>query len=150
MDKAVRTYLRKVSVAFVSVYGLIAASVWAQQSPQILRDHLRPAVARGDAAVVKSLPATQKMQLTLVLPLRNQAVLTSLLGRLYDPQSSDYRHFLSVSQFTQAFGPTEQDYDAVVQYAEANGFQVTDRPSNRLIVPINGTVAQVETAFMCG
>jgi uncharacterized membrane protein len=90
------------------------------------------------------------MDLALVLPLRNQAELTSLLGRLYDPSSPDYHHFLSVAQFTSEFSPTAADYQAVVDFAKANGFAVTALPANRLIVPIRGTAAQIETAFHVG
>jgi subtilase family serine protease len=87
------------------------------------------------------------MRMTMVLPLRNQDQLKALLSDLYNPSSPNYRHFLSVDQFAAQFGPTPEDYQAVVQYARTNGFQVTDTPVNRLIVPIVGTVAQVEAAF---
>jgi subtilase family serine protease len=122
----------------------------AQASLQRLHSHVRPAVSSGAAALVSPLPPSQQMDLTLVLPLRNQAELTSLLARLYDPSSPDYRHFLSVAQFTSEFGPTAEDYQAVVDFARANGFAVTASPANRLIVPIRGTGAQIETAFHVG
>src|SRR5262249_25212998 len=119
----------------------------AQQTLQVLHNHVRPAVASRQAVPLGLLPPNQRMNLAITLPLRNQLELTSLLDRLYDPTSPDYRHFLSVAQFTEAFGPTRQDYQAVVQFAKANGFTVTDTPPNRLLVDINGTVAQVERAF---
>jgi len=87
------------------------------------------------------------MRLAIILPLRNQSQLANLLRRLYDPASPDYRHFLSVAQFTQQFGPTRQDYQAVVKFARSNGFSVTNAPANRLLVHINGTVAQINKAF---
>jgi subtilase family serine protease len=87
------------------------------------------------------------MKLSIVLPLRNQDDLTSLLHRLYDPSSSDYRHFLSVEQFTERFGPNVQDYQAVMDFARESGFTVGDVPANRLMVPIRGSVAQIESAF---
>jgi len=119
----------------------------AQQSLQLLNKHVRPVVASGQAAPVGFLPATERMNLAIQLPLRNQTELTSLLDRLYDPSSPDYRHFLTVAQFTEAFGPSKQDYQAVVNFAKANGFTVTDTPPNRLLVDINGSVAQIEKAF---
>ena len=119
----------------------------AQPSLQMLHSHVRSAVVSRQAAMVSSLPADQNMNLTIVLPLRNQSELTSLLTRLYDPSSPDYRHFLSVEQFTEEFGPTAEDYQAVVDFAQASGFTVTGAPQNRLIVPISGTVAQVNAAF---
>ena len=126
---------------------LIATSVLAQQSLQVLHRHVRPAVSNGQAALVGSLPPAQRMNVSILLPLRNQAELTGLLGRLYDPSSPDYRHFLSVSEFTERFGPTVEDYQAVVEFAQANGFAVTDMPANRMLVPIEGSVAQIEKAF---
>jgi len=87
------------------------------------------------------------MNLSIVLPLRNQTELASLLNRLYDPSSPDYHRFLSTSQFAEEFAPTPQDYQAVVQFAQANGFTVGAAPANRMVVSITGSAAQVEKAF---
>jgi Pro-kumamolisin, activation domain len=131
------------AAAFITVM----ARGQAQLSRQALHNHVRREVSSGQAALVGRLPAAQRMQLSIVLPLRNQTALTELIGRLYDPSSPDFHHFLSVNQFTQQFGPTAEDYQAVVDFAKANGFSVTDSAANRLIVPISGTAAQVEKAF---
>jgi sugar lactone lactonase YvrE len=139
--------LKKNTLCALCAVLLFAIQGQAQQSLQVLHNHVRPAVSSGQAVLVGPLPATQKMQLTIVLPLRNQPALTGLLGQLYDPSSPNYRHFLSVDQFTEQFGPTAEDYQAVVNFAQANGFTVTGMPANRLIVPIEGTTAQVEAAF---
>jgi subtilase family serine protease len=130
-----------------AAFLLFTIPVQAQQPLQVLHNHVRPVVASGQAAPVGLLPSTQRLNLAIMLPLRNQSDLTNLLGRLYDPSSTDYRQFLSVDQFTEQFGPTIQDYQAVVNFAKANGFTVTDTPSNRLLVDINGSVAQIEKAF---
>jgi subtilase family serine protease len=119
----------------------------AQRQIQTLHSHVRPVVASGQAAPTGVLPQIQRMNIAITLPLRNQAELPSLLERLYDPSSSDFRHFLSVSEFTEQFGPSAQDYQEVVRFAKANGFTVTDTPANRLLVDVNATVAQIEKAF---
>ena len=134
-------------VALVSAAVLLFTTPGQAQQLQVLHSHVRPAVANGQAAPVGVLPANQRLNLAITLPLRNQAELTSLLERLYDPSSPDYRQFLSVAQFTERFSPTVQDYQAVVRFAKANGFTVTDMPPNRLLVDINGTVAQIEKTF---
>src|SRR5450755_2459803 len=126
---------------------LFAIPGQAQQPLQVLHNHVRPAITSGQAAPVGFLPAGQRINLAIQLPVHNQDELTSFLERLYDPSSADYRHFLSVAQFTEAFGPTAQDYKAVVKFAKANGFTVTDMPPNRLLIDINGSVAQIEKAF---
>lgn len=126
---------------------LFTISCPAQSSVQVLRGHVPSAVSNHQATLAGSLPANQKLHVTLSLPLRNQTVLDSLLKRLYDPTSPDYRHFLSVYEFTEQFAPTVEDYQAVVDFAVANGLTVTDQPKDRLIVPLDGTVRQIENAF---
>src|SRR6266567_9388373 len=114
---------------------------------QVLHNHVRPAVSNGQVVPMGVLPSTQRMKLAIMLPLRNQSELTSLLGRLYDPSSPDYRHFLSVAQFTEQFGPTAADHQAVLDFAKANGLTVTDTPGNRLVIDVEGSVAQVQQAL---
>jgi subtilase family serine protease len=101
----------------------------------------------GKAKQIGVLPASQHLNLSIVLPLRNQGELTKLLSRLYDPSSPDYRHFLSVHQFTEQFGPTAEDYQKVVDFARAKGFSVKGASVNRLVVPVTGTVDQIQSAF---
>jgi Pro-kumamolisin, activation domain len=108
----------------------------AQQPSQILHNHVHREVTGGQAPLVGSLPPGQRMNLSIVLPLRNQAELASLLQRLYDPSSPDFRQFLSVDQFAERFGPTAHDYQAAASFAQANGFTVAATPVNRLVVPI--------------
>jgi len=100
-----------------------ALAVQGQQTLQVLHGHVRPAVSSGQAAAVGSLPRAQRMNLAIMLPLRNQEELNGLLGRLYDPASPDYHHFLSVEEFTAQFGPTAEDYKAVADFAQANGLR---------------------------
>ena len=119
----------------------------ARKRSQVLQKHVRPAVTNGQAAHVGPMSKSQRMRLAIILPLRNQGELANLLQRLYDPSSTDYRHFLTVAQFTQQFGPTKQDYQAVVKFARSQGFSVTNAPPNRLLVHISGTVSQINKAF---
>lgn len=89
----------------------------------------------------------ERLPISIVLPLRNRTELAKLLAEIYDPSSPEYRHFLTVKEFTERFGPSAEDYRQVVEFARTNGFQVTDSPGNRMIVPIIGTVDQVQRAF---
>jgi hypothetical protein len=119
----------------------------AQEQFPTLHNHVHREVTDGQTPLVGSLPSGQQMNLSIVLPLRNQPELKSLLQRLYDPTSPDFRQFLSVDQFTERFSPTASDYQVVVAFAQANGFTVTGTATNRLVVPIRGTVDQINHAF---
>ena len=118
-----------------------------QQILQVLHKHVRPAVTSGHAAPVGFLPSTQRLNLVIHMPVRNQDELTSLIDRLSDPTSPDYRRWLSVAEFTERFGRTEAEYQKVADFAEANGFAVTYRSPNRLMLVVRGSVAQIEKAF---
>jgi kumamolisin len=87
------------------------------------------------------------MRLVIVLPLRNQTSLDQFLKELYNPASPSYRQYLKVEEFTAMFGPTEQDYDTVLRWSEANGFTVVGTSSNRLNVDVTGPVATIEAAL---
>jgi subtilase family serine protease len=119
----------------------------AGKSSQTLHNHVRSAVTSGRATRIGAMLHSQRMALAIILPLRNQSELASLLKRLYEPTSPEYRHFLTVAQFTAQFGPTVQDYESVEKFARSKGFTVANTPDNRLLVHINGTAAQVNKAF---
>jgi hypothetical protein len=136
-----------VLIVFLLV-GFCAPAARGQQARvQVRQRHVRPEVANHQAAYFGQLAADTTLRLSVVLPLRNQAALTDLLGSLYDPKSPRYHHFLSVAEFTEQFGPTAQDYAAVVAYLQHYGLQTEDAPANRLIVPVSGSVAQISAAF---
>jgi kumamolisin len=117
------------------------------QAQSVLTHHVRPATQDGTARSLGALSATQTLRLVITLPLRNQDQLDQLLENLYDPTSPSYRHFLTVEQFTEQFGPTQQDYDAVINFAKENGLTVVDTSPNRLNVQVTGTVANIQSAF---
>jgi len=135
---------RTIGLAGAAVLGiLITVSGQAQERRTLATKQTQHA---GTSAAGR-LPATQRMDVTLTLQLRNEAQLSGLLQRLYDPTSPDYRHFLTVEEFTREFGPTEADYSMAVAFAREHGLTVGVTPSNRLIIEANGTVADIENAF---
>ena len=78
--------------------------------------------AAWTAHQVGHLPESQVMSLDIVLAAaRSRQALEDFLAEVYNPRSSSYRHFLTVPEFTERFGPTQADYDAVVKYAKSNG-----------------------------
>ena len=141
--------IRRVGLSLLTIVALVLVlSVVCQaQALTPLTQHVREVTLKGQAQSVGHLPATQTMRLVLVLPLRNQAELDNLLQELYDPSSLSYRQFLTVEEFTSRFGPTAEDYDSVIHFAETNGLTVVGTSRNRVNLDVTGSVASIEQAF---
>ena len=138
--------LRGVYVLLCSAMLLFVMETQAQAQSMPTR-HLRQAVISGEATFLNRLPETQTLRLDIVLPLRDPAGLEKFLQEVYDPSSPSYRHFLTVPEFTARFGPTQEDYDAVIQYATSNGFKVVGGSRDGMDVQLEGSVTSIEAAF---
>src|SRR5690349_13126093 len=88
---------------------------------------------------VGHLAPTDQLDLAIGLPLRNASGLTGLLKQLYDPASARFHQYLTPEQFTEAFGPSEQDYQRVIQFAKDNGLNVIGTHANRMLVQVRGS-----------
>jgi subtilase family serine protease len=108
---------------------------------------MRDVVRNGKAQAIGRLPANQVMTLDVVLPLRNQATLDRVVSDIYDPSSPSYHHYLTVPEFTAQFGPSQADYNAVVQYMKGNGFAVIGGTRDGMDVVVKGPVSAVQAAF---
>ena len=112
---------------------------------QVLSGHVPQAVA--SSRVLYELPAATRLNLAIGLPLRNQSELDSLLVQLSDPASPNFGHYLSAEQFAAEFGPTEQDYQALIQFAQQNGLVVTGTHPNRVLLDVSGEVPNIENVL---
>jgi subtilase family serine protease len=129
------------------VFFMAGAMAAHAESHLTMTHHVPDAVASGKARLISQLPATQHLSLAISLPLRNENSLDDLLKQIYDPLSSGYRHYLSVQEFTDRFGPAAGDYEAVRQFALANGLTVVDAAANHMVMDVEGAVANIEKAF---
>ena len=129
------------------VFSNVTISSAIAQQRQVLSGHIPQVVTSLNLKPLSQLPATNVLHLAIGLPLRNQAALGQLLQQIYDPASPNFRHYLTSEQFTERFGPTEADYQAVVNFAQANGLAVTGQHAGRTVLDVAGTVANIEKAF---
>jgi subtilase family serine protease len=141
--------IRKLRTSLLTIAALVPVvnTLCQAQSPPPLTRHVRDVTRNGQAQSVGRLPATQPIRLVLVLPHRNEAALDSLLQNLYDPSSPSYRQFLTVEEFTDRFGPSQEDYNAVISFAQTHGLTVVGTSRNRMNVDVTGPVARVEEAL---
>ena len=141
--------IRKLTVVLLAIVAMVlSANIVCLAQPQfLLTRHVRDVILNGQAPFVAKLPANQSMQIDIVMAVRNQAGLDHFLQELYDPSSSSYRQFLTVEQFTDEFGPRQQDYDALIRFGSANGFTMSGGSRDAMDVQFKGSVATIETAF---
>ena len=138
--------LRGLYMAMSSAIVLFAMGTQAQAQP-LLTHHVREAVVSNEVKLLSPMSATRTLRLDLVLPLRDETGLENFLQELYDPSSPSYRQFLTVTDFTAKFGPSQEDYDAVIDFATTNGFKVVGGSRDGMDVQIEGSVASIESAF---
>jgi hypothetical protein len=139
-------FRRCFAVAWAALLPVLVTNASAVER-QVLRGHLVRAVTELHLQPVGRIASSTNLDLVIGLPLRNQEALTNLLQQQYAPTSPQYHHWLTPDEFTAKFGPTEQDYEAVVEFAKANGFTITGTHSNRTLVDVRGSVADIERTF---
>ncbi|HZV35426.1 MAG TPA: immunoglobulin domain-containing protein [Verrucomicrobiae bacterium] len=123
----------------------MATSVTAAPRLTLSPHHVPEAVA--NLQPIGRLPASDRLDIAIGLPLRNQDIFSNLLEQLYDPTSTNYHHFLDPQQFTDMFGPAPEDYQALINFAQSHGLMVKKTRMNRALLMVNGSVSNIEQAF---
>ena len=135
---------RKISLALIAAFGTLSLGAYAEG---VATHHVHSEVTNGEAQMVGSPAATQVMNLDIVLPVRDRAGLKALMAAVTDPQSPMFRKYITPSEFTERFGPTQADYDTVRSYMEERGLKVTGGTRDGMELQVQGTVDKVEQAF---
>jgi kumamolisin len=125
----------------------ISAITGNAQSLATATHQVREVTQNGEAKSLGNLPADQALTLDLVLQLRDQAGLDAFLRDIYNPASSNFHHYLTVAQFTERFGPTQQNYDAVLSFAKENGLEVIGGSRDGMDVQVKAPASAIERAL---
>ena len=149
VNSAVRPGARsRLSLAAVATLSGAFALSGQANAEGVATHHVREAIHGGQAQMVGLVPTELKeMNLDVVLPVRDPAGLEALAAAVSDPQSPEYHHYLTPAQWTERFGPTQEDYDTVVKYMKAHGLAVTGGSRDGMEVQVKGAVSDVERAF---
>jgi kumamolisin len=91
--------------------------------------------------------AQPPMTLTVVLRRADPAGFAVFLRDLYDPNSASFHKFLTPAQVSERFGPSQQDYDAVLSYFQRQGLTRSEGSANRMTLTLNGTRNTVAAAL---
>ncbi len=138
---------RRISAFLLAIASMLSAGGLQARAESVITRHVRQATLNGQARLVGHLPASQVLQLDIVLPVRDQAGLDNFLADLNSSSIPNFRHFLTPAEFTERFGPTQRDYDAVVQYVQTHGLAVVGGSRDGMEVQAKGPVSAIESAF---
>ncbi len=107
-SRVISNPFRRSGWALFALATVVLAAATESRAQYVSTNHVREAVRSGLAQQVGRLPEHQELSLDIVLPLRDKAALDDFLAEVYNPRSSSYRHFLTVAEFTERFGPTRR------------------------------------------
>ena len=108
--------------------------------------HAVPAIPTTAQSVAPPLPqdAMRGTMVTVHLPLRNDAELTSLVQAASDPRSPEFGHFLTPQQFRERYAPAAGDISAAAASLQGMGFATRATQQN---IYAAAPQAVVERAF---
>jgi hypothetical protein len=92
-------WLSRAVAAFGGLLFFFTAPAALEAQTQVLHDDM-PAIVKSLQPAGR-LPGTNRLNLAIGLPLRNQAALSNLFQQIYDPASPNYHHYLTPEQFTE-------------------------------------------------
>jgi subtilase family serine protease len=113
----------------------------------MLPGHVPGAVTNFHLPPVGRLPETNRLDLVIGLPLRNQDAFSNRMTQLYNSTSPQFHHWLTPDQIARQFGPATGDYQGLIAWAQTNGLAVITMHSNHLLLRVRGTVTDIERMF---
>jgi len=153
--------------AFVTagLFAFAAASALAQSEPAAvipnritqainpdmrvtLQHNVAPlAQARYDQGAAPGSMATGRIMLVLKRSDMQEQTLKQYLGDLQNPNSPNYRKWLTPAQMGAQYGISDADLTTVTAWLQSQGFTVDKVPQARNVIIFSGNVAQIQQAF---
>lgn len=115
-----------------------------------LQAHMRvgaaPRYPRG-ARTLGALGGSTQIAAVVTLSPRDPSALAAYASSVSEPGSSDYRHYLTVSEFRERFGPSAASVAAVRSALLAQGLTPGPTSANGLSIPLTASAANIGHAF---
>jgi len=139
--------LRTAFATALTIVALCSLSAGSASAQVQLAGHMAPEVVNGTATLLGHYDPTKKLRLAVVLALPDPAGEKKFLADVYDKNSPIFHQFLSQDEWRDRFGPSAESEQAVVDWAQNQGFTVTHRYSNRLVVDLEAPSETIEQAL---
>jgi hypothetical protein len=127
--------------------SLLSAGPASAAERQILKGHVPKAMVDLNLKSKSRVPTAMRLTLGIGLPLRNQGELDGLRRQIYDPASTNFHRYLTSEQFTARFGPIEEDYQTLIDFARSNHLTITGTHPNRTLLDVSGSAGDIERVF---
>lgn len=130
--------------------GLLHVQPLAAQSANIpLPAPGQPAAAvlSGTARLIAPYDPNQMMRIVFALQPPHLAEEKQFVQDVYTKGNPLFHQFLTQAQWIERFAPAPQDEQAVVDWAESQGFTITNRYPNRMLVNVEAPVGTIQKAL---
>ncbi|MGB8099690.1 MAG: protease pro-enzyme activation domain-containing protein [Terracidiphilus sp.] len=141
------------AIATIAANGQPSTAIEGQQGPGspvslvTLIGHTPPQVLDGTAIRIGHYDPEQKLRLAVVLAVPYPVEEQQFLEDIQNKQSPLFHQFLSAEEWNARFGPSAENEQAVVDWAQSQGLTVTHRYNNRLVVDLEAQAGGIEKAL---
>jgi subtilase family serine protease len=136
MSKNARSMISAVVASFAVL--LIAVPAFAQAASGVRE--------LPNTKILGAEDPTKQITVTFWIKQQNKAAFDELVGQMYDKNSPNYHHWLTLKQYQDKFAPSAADLATVKQYLEAHNLSIVASDKLNHAVTARGTVADVERA----
>jgi subtilase family serine protease len=143
VEQQLRLHVAKFAGAVLMLLNALSLA-HAEQSVALTANHPD---AVGAIASQGAAPGYRPLKMEIYLAPNNQAQLDELAQEQQDPTSPEYHHWLTPTEFSQRFGPTDADVAQITQWLTGEGFTVTFSSTQQRRIAFTGDVATAQTAF---
>ncbi len=100
-----------------------------------------------DRGAVDDATPTGRLVLVLKRSAAQESALRDFLGKVNEPGSPQYHHWLTPEQFGQQFGPAESDIAATTAWLQSKGLKVESISKGKTGIVFSSTAGQIREAF---
>gem|GEM_PF-6860401 len=115
MKKIKLQYWFSVVLIFLIFMGLSSTPIKAQQK---IRGSVPRVITRLGLRPIGRLDSTKRLNLAICLPVRNKQSLENLFDQINNPNSPQFHKYRTHQEITELFGPTEEEYLALENFAK--------------------------------
>ena len=140
--------MRKTPALFVAlaVAGGLASAIPAAAAGSTVIPQSQPAWATPQAKVATTSSSAQ-VSFRVYLNTPNESAAESYAASVSNPNSANYKHYLTPAQVKAQFAPSDASVSSVRDWLTSQGFAIGDVPSNNEYVQATGSAAQIDKAF---